>query len=191
MAYRLPVHYEDIKHNNAMLNTMLEVEIKSKCDNLDEVKKKIVVCGGTLLSFGIEDDSYFIHPSRDFAKTDEALRIRKVNDAYYFTYKGPRLGGKSKTRYEKEMKITDADALQEILLRLGFQLYGRVQKKREIYLLSEVTVCCDDVSNLGTFVELEMISNNRDEAEKRLFAMAKQLGLSQFVTQSYLEMVKK
>jgi predicted adenylyl cyclase CyaB len=92
---------------------------------------------------------------------------------------------------KKKMKITDADALQEIRCGFDFNYTGECKKRGKFNLLSEVTVCCDDVSNLGTFVELEMISNNRDEAEKRLFAMAKQLGLSQFVTQSYLEMVKK
>jgi adenylate cyclase class 2 len=170
---------------------MLEVEIKSKCDDLDGIKKAIVDAGGTFISTEVEDDSYFNHPSRDFGKTDEALRIRRVNDMVFCTYKGPKLGGKTKTRFEKEVQINDAEAMQEILQKLGFILYGRVQKKRDVYLLNEVTICCDDVKGLGTFVELEMISNNREEAEKRLFALAATLGLSDFITASYLEMVKR
>lgn len=169
---------------------MLEVEIKSKCDDLDGIKKTIVDAGGAFIFTEVEDDCYFNHPSRDFGKTDEALRIRRVNDKYYLTYKGPKLGGISKTRYEKEVQIFDADGLKDILKKLGFVLYGRVQKKRDVYLLNEVTICCDDVTDLGTFVELEMISNNREEAEKKLFALASTLGLSNFVTVSYLEMLK-
>lgn len=169
---------------------MLEVEIKSRCDDLDEIKNRIVDLGGTFISTELEEDFYFNHPSRDFGKTDEALRIRKVNDMIFCTYKGPKLGGKTKTRFEKEVQIHDADAMQEILIKLGFVLYGKVQKKRDVYLLNEVTICCDDVKGLGKFVELEMISNNRDEAEKRLFALAEKLGLSEFITASYLEMVK-
>ncbi len=169
---------------------MLEVEIKSRCDDLDKIKQTIVDMGGTFISAELEDDCYFNHPCRDFGKTDEAFRIRKVNDTIYCTYKGPKLGGKTKTRFEKEVEIYDADAMQEILQNLGFVLYGKVQKKRDVYLLNEVTICCDDVKDLGTFVELEMISNNRQEAEKRLFALAETLGLSEFITASYLEMVK-
>ncbi|MGQ9844098.1 MAG: class IV adenylate cyclase [Spirochaetota bacterium] len=169
---------------------MLEVEIKSKCDDLGGIKKTIVDAGGAFISTELEDDCYFNHPSRDFGKTDEALRIRRVNDTYYLTYKGPKLGGISKTRYEKEVQIFDADGLKDILKKLGFVLYGRVQKKRDVYLLNEVTICCDDVTGLGTFVELEMMSNNREEAEKWLFALASTLGLSNFITASYLEMLK-
>ncbi len=169
---------------------MLEVEIKAKCNDLDAVKSKIVDLGGACISNELEEDCYFNHPSRDFGKTDEALRIRKVNDIIFCTYKGPKLGGKTKTRFEKEVQIHDADAMQEILQKLGFALYGKVQKKRDVYLLNEVTICCDDVKGLGTFVELEMISNNREEAEKRLFALAEKLGLYDFITASYLEMIK-
>lgn len=169
---------------------MLEVEIKSRCDDLNKIKQTIVDMGGTFISTELEDDCYFNHPCRDFGKTDEALRIRKVNGAIYRTYKGPKLGGKTKTRFEKEVEIHDADAMQEILHNLGFVLYGQVQKKRDVYVLNEVTICCDDVKGLGTFVELEMISNNQLEAEKRLFALAETLGLSDFTTASYLEMVK-
>lgn len=173
-----------------MRGIMLEVEIKSRCSDLDGVKKTIVESGGTFISTEVEEDWYFNHPCRDFGKTDEALRIRKVNDMVFCTYKGPKLGGKTKTRFEKEVQIHDALAMQEILQKLGFILYGTVQKKRDVYLLNEVTICCDDVKGLGTFVELEMISNNKEEAEKRLFALAEKLGLSDFITTSYLEMLK-
>ncbi len=169
---------------------MLEVEIKARCNDLDAVKHSIIDMGGQYISTEEEDDSYFNHPARDFGSTDEALRIRKAYTAYYLTYKGPKLGGKTKTRFEKEVQIYDAQAMQEILQKLGFILYGRVQKKREVYLLNEITICCDYVKDLGTFVELEMINNNREEAEKRLFALADKLGLSDFITTSYLEMVK-
>lgn len=170
---------------------MFEVEIKAQCSNVDDMKKIIADLGGTYVSTEVEEDSYFSHPARDFALTDEALRIRKVNNLLYVTYKGPRLGGKTKTRYEREVEVFDYEGIQEIFSRLGFQLFGTVQKTREMYLLGDVTVCCDDVKDLGTFVELEIISSNREEAEKKLFALAGQLGLSQFITSSYLAMLKE
>src|SRR4051794_13543350 len=38
-----------------------------------------------------QSDQYFAHPCRDFAATDEALRIRVVGDESFVTYKGPKL----------------------------------------------------------------------------------------------------
>src|SRR5688572_28544694 len=39
----------------------------------------------------IQSDEYFAHPARDFAKTDEALRIRTSGGKSFVTYKGPKL----------------------------------------------------------------------------------------------------
>ena len=38
-----------------------------------------------------QSDRYFNHPVRDFAVTDEALRIRSVGDQNWLTWKGPKV----------------------------------------------------------------------------------------------------
>ena len=45
-------------------------------------------------------DTYFSHPARDFAATDEALRIRSIDQENFVTYKGPKLDATTKTRRE-------------------------------------------------------------------------------------------
>ena len=113
---------------------MLEVEIKAYCDHPEKILNRIIALGGKEMSRIDERDVYFNHPSRDFAVTDEALRIRQANADLFMTYKGPKIGEKSKTRYEREIPVEDYEGLRDILLRLGFQELLEVRKYRVIYL---------------------------------------------------------
>jgi len=53
-------------------------------------------------------DRYFSHPTRDFAATDEALRLRCTDDGVRITWKGPRLDAAAKTRREIELPLAEA-----------------------------------------------------------------------------------
>ena len=56
-------------------------------------------------------DRYFAHPCRDFVKTDEALRLRRVGDDVAATWKGPRIDSASKTRRELELGLAPVPPL--------------------------------------------------------------------------------
>src|ERR1043165_5986993 len=58
-------------------------------------------------------DAYFNHPSRDFAQTDEALRIRQVGQQNFITYKGPKVDATTKTRREIELPLGDGSVTAE------------------------------------------------------------------------------
>lgn len=168
---------------------MLEVEIKAYCDHPEKILNRIIALGAKEMSRIDERDVYFNHPSRDFAVTDEALRIRQANADLFMTYKGPKIGEKSKTRYEREIPVEDYEGLRDILLRLGFQEVLEVRKYRVIYLYKGIDICLDDVRNLGHFVELEKQGESKDEIEAELFRLADTLGLERFERRSYLEML--
>jgi len=168
---------------------MLEVEIKAYCDDPDALRARLAELGGALEGSLIEEDSYFNHPSRDFAETDEAFRIRSTPEGPVVTYKGPKIGERSKTRYENEVPIGDADAFSDILTRLGFRPVRVVKKRRELYALEGAHVCLDSIEGLGHFAEVEILSEDREEAEKKLFSLAEKLGLSRFERRSYLELL--
>ena len=57
----------------------------------------------------IEVDRYFNHPARDFAETDEALRIRRIGPVNRITYKGPRVDTVTKTRQELELPLVEGE----------------------------------------------------------------------------------
>jgi len=106
-------------------------------------------------------DIYYDAPHREFAETDEALRIRTETDlergekTTKLTYKGPLVEAASKTREEHETIVGDAVAAAGIFEGLGFEPAATVEKRRDSYILNGYTVTLDDVAGLGEFVEVE------------------------------------
>ena len=76
------------------------------------VERILLERGATLSKDCDQVDEYFNHPCRDFAVTDEALRLRKDPDGK-MTYKGPKLDRTTKTREEIEMDIDDLDKMAD------------------------------------------------------------------------------
>ncbi len=167
----------------------LEIEIKAYCQDIADIKQKLEELGAVFVKTERESDRYFNHPAKDFAETDEALRLRSIGGTTILTYKGPKISSKSKARVEKETIVYDGQETSEILVYLGFQESGSVVKMRDYYKLKDITVCLDEVEDLGSFVELEKKGEEIDYIEKELFTLAENLGLEQFERRSYLELI--
>jgi adenylate cyclase class 2 len=170
------------------MSRRLEIEIKAWCDSHDDLRSRLDAAGALLVEIRDEVDTYFNHPCKDFARTDEALRLRSVNGRCRITYKGPKLSSRSKARVEHETDAGDPEAIKNILLALGFTISGTVEKKRSLYRLKDIEICVDDVAELGTFVELEKQGQLEQGIEDELFELAAELGLSRFERRSYLEL---
>ena len=87
---------------------MIEVEVKARIDSFKEMEEKLENLPAVKSKEEFQEDIYFASPIVDFAKTDEALRIRTTNNNTFITYKGPKLNDKAKTRKEVEMIIESA-----------------------------------------------------------------------------------
>src|SRR3977135_480274 len=83
----------------------LEVEQKFPVSDPARLEARLDEVGGAFKDASLQLDRYYAHPCREFARTDEALRIRTVGEANYFTYKGPKLDPTTKTRRETELAI--------------------------------------------------------------------------------------
>lgn len=164
-------------------------------------------------------DTYYAAPHRDFAGTDEALRIRMEGPSdleegrnpkgtadqsrnapsagweHRLTYKGPRADAASKTRVEHETAFDDPEALDAALRALGFRPAAVVRKRRTEYALGEYVVALDDVEGLGTFVEVEAAASTEDRArrtrEARDVLDTLDLGADDQIRASYLELLRK
>ncbi len=167
---------------------MLEIEVKAYCNNHAEITEKIRSLGGLLLKKVSERDIYYKHPARNFADTDEAFRIRIEGNKNILTYKGPKVGNKTKTRFEKEVEFTELNSMKEILEKLGFDIADEIYKTRTVYRIDDVQICLDNVEGLGNFVELETMGLDRQPGEEKLFNIAAKLGLAEFEIKSYLEL---
>jgi len=130
---------------------------------------------------------YFNHACRDFSKTDEALRLRKVGEKTFLTYKGAKIEKLTKTREEYEVEVDNFNNAKKILEKLGFKEVVKVKKKRRYFRLKEYLVYLDEVQKLGSFVEIEKKANEYDP--KELIEFLKALGAEDIERRSYLELL--
>ncbi|WP_144920204.1 class IV adenylate cyclase [Halorubrum salsamenti] len=171
---------------------MFEVEIKVPAD-VDAVRERLREAGAERVDARRQRDAYYDAPHRDFAETDEALRVRRESplsveavpgspdvarsdeeppaETAKLTYKGPRLDEGSKTRVEHETAVDDGEAIDGVLSGLGFDPAAVVEKRREFWSFAGFTVTLDAVDGVGEFVEIERevddesaIEATRDEA---------------------------
>ena len=176
---------------------MLEVEAKYRLLNAADLERRLNQFGATLVAEHVESDHYLGAPDRNFARTDEALRLRCVGDMNTLTYKGPRKDSYTKTRTEHEVTCpVGRDSAQSILTlfdHLGYRRVATVKKRRRMFGLSRgdfsVHVCLDDVEKVGAFVELEIVADDSQYAAAvaELTKLANELELGPTETRSYLE----
>jgi adenylate cyclase class 2 len=176
-----------------------EVEQKFPVRDLPSLEAKIVAMGVTIAEPRREVDEYFKHPARDFAVTDEALRIRRVGEQSLITYKGPKIDATTKTRREIELPLSGgretADSWERLLEALGFTPVAKVRKNRRKAFIPwqgrNVEASLDEVDWVGSFLELELIAAEEDlePAKACIAALAEAWGLSGSERRSYLELL--
>ena len=175
----------------------LEIEIKAPAPDLKSVARVLRRRGATLVETLEQSDQYFAHPGRDFARTDEALRLRTNRSlrpparhvTTMLTYKGPKLDRQSKTR--RELEIIAEPEVAEILVGLRFSPVATVTKQRRLFHLDHYEVCLDDVVGVGTFVEVEWRgpATTIPAARRSMRAFLMTLGLTGNERRSYLELL--
>lgn len=175
---------------------MLEVEMKFPVVSSDATRQKLRDLGFRQNHMHHEVDCYFNAPDKDFAQSDEALRVRQIDDRCILTYKGPKRGTKGKVRREIEVALAPGSAknMREILKQLRYEPSVEVKKARTVYLhpaQKDVEISWDEVENLGTYVELEIKVPEGDEAEALacLQQLGEALGLGKEERRSYLELL--
>ena len=169
---------------------VVEFEVKARVpeDRLAALRERL----GPPLAVEAHLDAYHAHPARDFAATDEALRISRRADRVELTYKGPRLDARTKARREVTLGVADEAAAAALLEALGFRRVAEVRKTRALYEVAGFEVALDEVPGLGAFVELERQlpeGARRDGAEREALALLASWGLSGTERRSYLEML--
>ncbi|WP_280586277.1 class IV adenylate cyclase [Halorubrum sp. Boch-26] len=164
---------------------MFEVEIKVPAD-VGAVRDRLREVGAERVDARRQRDAYYDAPHRDFAETDEALRMRRETplpdgvgsagarsgesgksepETTKITYKGPLLDEGSKTRAEHETEVVDPEATAGILSGLGFEPAATVEKRREFWAYDGYTVTLDAVDGLGEFVEIERAVDDESAIE--------------------------
>lgn len=182
---------------------MYEVELKFYLDDVDHVVQRLDTMSARFRDRMEQIDRYFSHPVRNFRKTDEALRLRKVGDVVELTWKGPRADTSAKVRQEIELGVmpqgptgqTTVAAWTELLESLGFYQVFEVTKTRLPGRVhwhgSDVEIAIDAVANLGSYAEFEIIAGEGEVPLARdcVESLACELGLKNPEPASYLELL--
>jgi adenylate cyclase class 2 len=188
-----------LHHHRARITMSFEVEMKFRVPTGRSPETLLAQIQAEPSGKKFQSDYYFNHPSRDFALTDEALRLRDEDGRIHITYKGPKLDANTKTREEIEIPLglttSDVPQLAQLLTKLGFRQVAVVRKSRNEFQLlwenAQTTLSIDQVDGLGHFVEIEQVvdQNHLDAARQSVQNLARHLGLDASERRSYLELL--
>lgn len=176
-----------------------EVEVKYPVTDAACLQAALEKLGVQWTERVVEQDIYFQHPCRDFASTDEALRLREAGGKAFLTYKGRKTDSVTKTRQEIDLPLdlaaTPISLWVRLLAELGFRQVAPVVKTRcrgfVVWEGKRIQVCVDDVAELGCFLELELPAEEENLAEARevVLSLGRHLGFDRSERRSYLELL--
>jgi len=154
----------------------IEIETKLKVESFDDIIKRLNQLGAEFVTDQSQQDFYFDDTEANMAKSDRALRLRRQinaqNEKIILTYKGPKQPSNLKKRRQIETEVVDLDSAEKILSALGYNRVLVVEKKRSTWQLDDCEVALDEVSSLGSFVEIE------GPANKKIADVQQRLGLA-------------
>ena len=178
---------------------MLEIEVKYPVRDWDEIERQLQTWAASCDPPREDVDQYFNAPDRDFATTDEAVRIRRIGDSNFVTYKGPKTDTQTKTRTEIEVPLAPGQHVAEefgrLLTHLGYRPVAVVRKQRTVWHALrgefEMEICLDSLDEVGKFIELEILATSEalEAARAMVLKTAQDLGLRHSERRSYLELL--
>jgi adenylate cyclase class 2 len=174
------------------VGSLLEIEIKARVQDTKEIKERLLLRHARPSGGVHERDVYFNAPDRDFAVTDEALRLRYTKEGCVLTYKGPKVKDFGlKAREELNTGVESGNVVETMLIRLGYTRVAEVEKWREYYDYKGASVSLDEVKGLGSFIEIEAPPDKvNDDPERFVREIALELGIEdEPILLSYLELL--
>jgi adenylate cyclase class 2 len=152
-----------------MQRSKREVEIKLRFDSASRAADMLEKLGAELVRERTFEDNLLFEREHDpLMSSNRLLRLRRDGAGALLTFKSAPPGEQAyKVRLEDESAVDDPDAVERILLGLGFRPAYRYQKYRTVYKLDDLEICLDETP-IGCFVELEGAPTHIDRAAVRL-----------------------
>jgi len=169
----------------------MEVEVKAKVDNLDEIKEELKSLGASFDKVKREEDFYYKlgNEIRNFEPGSFTLRVRDSNKGKFLTFKA------FTDRYgvwdEHEVEVDDAQEMRTILEKSKFILAYTITKERVSGKLNKFSFNLDRVKELGDYIEVELVSHETEKAQATIKDFLKSLGIkdNQLDRRGYPEIV--
>ena len=153
-----------------MPNNYTETEVKLYVPDLAAVAKRLEEVGAKLTVPRVyEINVRYDDPRGKLRRGRKVLRLRR-DSRIRLTYKdesGVQTSGVARSRYEAEVEVSDFDAMEVILAKLGYHRYMTYEKYRTTYELEGAEVTLDEMP-YGNFVEIEGDDQSISRALERL-----------------------
>ena len=180
-----------------MTKKLLEIERKRQLtSDIKALIKQLRELGFKPKSSRHEIDTYYSRPDVDFMQTVECLRIRQCDGFAEVTYKPATTTTHTKNdviiKLETNLPIQPGDAAiaKQLLASLGMVQLVEVNKYRRSFQspdFPQATVAIDEIKDAGTFVEVEVLSDDETSALAMISEIETKLGLdsAEVVTRPY------
>jgi len=173
MRERVPPEGNRVKEGMNM-----EVEVKARLEDLEGIKKKLVAMGVVFNGSVTQKDKYF--RKKGFEKRpqgpgDFIARIRVAEGETTICTKT--LTDVLGAWIENETEIKSPEEMEKILLTFGFINVFNVNKSRESGSFRDFEVLLDDVKELGKFIEVSLISEEKEKTRERIISFLRELGI--------------
>ena len=161
---------------------MREIEIKAKLKNKTQVMKKLKALGCEFSAPITQEDSVYTKNvgTLEMYRNNEAylrIRIKNVVETL-FTFK--KKGVNDLDSIEHEVTINSKEEMEQALFHMGYKKAMEIDKTRTITHYDGCEICIDEVKGLGSFIEMEKLTNEKGDAQKiqdELFKFFKTLGI--------------
>ena len=170
-----------------------EVERKFRVVDLDQVRDRLKRLAATPFTIGNVETDVFLDLPDGRLETNgqfQTLRHMQPSGRVLWISKGP-------ARDEcVAMDLADYDKALAMLKSLGFEEKRQIQKRRDIYFFDKFHVTLDHVEDLGSFVELAIMTDDQNALpalRQDVQRAAETLGLLSYPeeTQSYRDLLFK
>ena len=180
------------------MDILLEIERKRQLTGgVEELIKQLQELGFEPKGSRHEIDTYYSRPDVDFMQTVECLRIRQRDGFAEVTYK-PATTTATHTKNDVIIKPEtnlpiqpeDAATAKQLLANIGMVQLVEVNKYRRSFQspdFPQATVAIDEIKNTGTFVEVEVLSDDETSALAMINDIETKLGLesAEVITRPY------
>ena len=161
---------------------MREVEVKARIAGSSSLVAALEKRGCVVAVPITQDDRIFLHTSLAFSgitRGSVVLRVRTTDDQIVLTLKKQQAN--ELDSIEREVTVNDAEETIALLEELDYREVLRIRKQRRTCSYQGMTVCLDEVEGLGSFIEVEQMTeeDDSDRIQEQLFDFLLQLGVSE------------
>ncbi len=167
---------------------MVNIEIKARCADLGRAEDNLSALGAGPAGSFRQRDTYFRCPTG-------RLKLRELNpqEGYLIFYQREDIPGPKRSDY-RTAATSDPEALRAILGQV-LGTGAEVTKTRQVWLWENVRIHLDEVDGLGSFLELEAVTDSAaaTESQTRVEALMRALEIDpeHLVCGSYGDLIAK